>query len=88
MQENNAKRSHKRREARALDIPAAGAIEDFPIAKGGRCGRRKLEKVIQGLRDGDINSIREVLRDFDYVPQLQSAHLLAATINRADARDE
>ena len=86
MRENDTKRSRKRRKARALNVPAARAIEDFPIAKGGRYGRPKLEQVIQALQEGDMDHMREVLRHFDQVPQPLSAYLLAVTISDADAK--
>jgi len=73
IQEKDAKRSQERRKARALNVPSEGGIEDFSIAKGGRCGRPKLEKIFQALQEGDINGIREVLSNFDQVPQPLSA---------------
>lgn len=82
MRENDAKRSHKRREGRALNVLAGQAVKDFSIAKGGRCGRRELEQVIQALSEGDINSTWEVLRNFDQVPQLPSAYLLIPIVNQ------
>lgn len=69
VQEKNSKRSQQRRAAKSLNISASKAIEDFPIAKGGRCGRPQLEKVVQALRNGNEAGIREVLSNFDTLPQ-------------------
>jgi hypothetical protein len=67
--EKKALRSRERREAKSLHIVVSESVEDFPISKGGRCGRRKLDAVIQAVKAGNEAEIRQVLQDFTKVPQ-------------------
>lgn len=64
-----AQRSRERREDKSLHIAAPKPVVDLPISKGGRCGRRELESVIDGQNTGDTYRIREILQTFTPVPQ-------------------
>lgn len=70
-QEKKASRSRTRREAASLHITTPKSVQDFPISKGGRCGRPDLETVMKAPDTGNEAEMREILRHFSIVPQSQ-----------------
>lgn len=83
--ENNSLRSQIRQDARAVNIQSGGAVEDFPIAKGGRCGRQLMERVMQAAAKGDIGAIRKIVQDFDAISQPRSAYFYSCSHLEFDA---
>jgi hypothetical protein len=57
-----------------VNIQSEGAIEDFPIAKGGRFGRQQMEDIMQAFAKGDIGAVRKIVQDFDTISQPRSAY--------------
>ena len=86
LREKRKERSHQRREKRAVNIPTEQAVEEYPIAKGGRCGRSLLKEAITALRAGDVDSMREILQNFEELPQPECAAIhtrpLSTTLTR------
>lgn len=69
LQEKRKDRSRQRRADRAANVSTEQAIEDYPIAKGGRCGRPQMEEVFKAVQEGNSDHIRAVLQNFDKLPQ-------------------
>lgn len=69
LQEKRKDRSHQWQADRAINVSTEQAIEDYPIAKGGCCGRPQMEEVFKAVQEGNTDHIREVLQNFDELPQ-------------------
>lgn len=82
LQEKRKERSHQRRERRVVNTLTEPAIEDYPIAKGGRSGRPQMEEVIKALPYDDADRMREILQNFDQLPQPECERHFLSLINR------